>query len=443
MEATLAERAALAMSRARISLVMEHPFFGSLALRLRFKQDKDCRDLWSDGRQLGYNPTWVVNQTEGCLVAAQAHELLHLACEHHLRRKGRDAVLWNRACDYAVNLLLEESGFTLPEGFLLDRAYHDQSVDAIYASLSRLPDQPPNYGVQTANQEEESTIRADGMSGGNEGPSGQGNSGSNTASNGQRDEKAANGRGTARNTERQREISGKATFVGEVRDHPLLSSREESQALQDAEREAQISLVLAMHRALHAGDMPGRFARLLRHVVRPKLDWRELLQRFLESRVDNDSSWSSPNRRYLHQDLYLPSRREPVLPRVVLAVDSSGSVDEVRLAAFCAELSAILQDYDTTLTVLFHDTEVRSQQSFGRQDLPFTLTPHGGGGTDFRPVPDYVEQENLQPVCLLWFTDLECSRFPDEPDYPVLWITSGREDNSPPFGEWLPMPAIP
>ena len=61
----------------------------------------------------------------------------------------------------------------------------------------------------------------------------------------------------------------------------------------------------------------------------------------------------------------------------MLAVDSSGSVDDTLLEIFCAELSGILEDYDTLLTVLFHDTQVQSAQTFTRQDLPLRLAPVG------------------------------------------------------------------
>lgn len=100
--------------------------------------------------------------------------------------------------------------------------------------------------------------------------------------------------------------------------------------------------------------------RLFRKRLHPTLDWRGILQRFLENCADGDSTWTTPNRRYLYQGIYLPSRQEPRIPHIVLAVDSSGSVDNALLEMFCTELSGILESYDTLLTVLFHDTRVQS-----------------------------------------------------------------------------------
>ncbi|MFZ5812151.1 MAG: DUF2201 family putative metallopeptidase, partial [Thermodesulfobacteriota bacterium] len=98
------------MARARAELVMDHPFFGSLALRMRLAPDPDCAGMWTDGRTLGYRPALVEALPLNTAVGLLAHEMLHVVCAHHLRRQGRDETLWNRACDYAVNAILDEAG---------------------------------------------------------------------------------------------------------------------------------------------------------------------------------------------------------------------------------------------------------------------------------------------------------------------------------------------
>ena len=63
------------------------------------------------------------------------------------------------------------------------------------------------------------------------------------------------------------------------------------------------------------------------------------------------------------------------------------------------------------------------------------------GGTDYRPVFAAVEAVGLRPSCLIYCTDLECDRYPDEPPYPVLWIAPESARNRPPFGEVLELSA--
>jgi predicted metal-dependent peptidase len=67
-------------------------------------------------------------------------------------------------------------------------------------------------------------------------------------------------------------------------------------------------------------------------------------------------------------------------------------------------------------------------------DSPLRLAMVGGGGTNFSPPFEWVEEEAVQPVGLVYFTDL-AGAFPVvEPDYPVLWLNYGMEEKAP-FGE--------
>ena len=151
----LERQAHLAMIRARAALVLDHPFFGSIALRLTLKPDPTCSDLWTDGRTLGFNPSYAAVLSEAALIGAQAHEVMHLACAHHVRREERDRELWNKACDIVVNQLLLDAGFSLPQGSVHDPAYAGFSVEALYSELARLQDEAPNKGAERPETQEE------------------------------------------------------------------------------------------------------------------------------------------------------------------------------------------------------------------------------------------------------------------------------------------------
>ena len=189
-----------------------------------------------------------------------------------------------------------------------------------------------------------------------------------------------------------------------------------------------------MNRARHMGSLPAGIEREVERVAPAALDWREILLRFLSTCADSDYTWTVPNRRYVFQNIYMPSRWEQRLEHVVVAVDTSGSVDRATLALFMGEVATVLEFFDTRLTVLFHDTKVQGVSSLARGDLPDLLVPVGGGGTDFRPIPKKISDEGIHPACLVWFTDLECNRFPEDPGYPVLWVTPERSGEKPPFG---------
>ncbi len=431
------------MQKARSSLLLEHPFFATFALKLELKIDNTCSDLWTDGKTLAYNPMYAYSLSKESMIGAQAHEIMHLACGHHIRRNGREEKKWNEACDYAINSLLLDAGFKLPENFRYDVQYKNMSVDDIYQALLHFDEQQIHGGANQANIAEEVKNED------SEGSSGSLNNNSAQINKENETKKASTEEQNGENTEINQDIdtnnlnedleseksqSMSTAFHGEVQDHPSLSDKDNENAQKFAEQESQIQLAQALQSAISSGNTPLGLLRLFKDQISPSLDWRELLQRFIENHREGDYSWSTPNRRYLYQNIYLPSRNEERLSSIVLAIDASGSIDMASLSLFCAELESILDFYDTTLHIVYHDNMVQGHQEYTRNDRPLVLTPKGGGGTDYRPVIQFIEEENLNPKALLWFTDLECAFFPEEPHFPLLWICT-RQQNNAPYGD--------
>ncbi len=436
------------MQKARAELLFSHPFFGSLALKLELKSDKNCPNFWTDGKTLAYNPYFVSVLSNEHLIASQAHEILHLACNHHIRRKGRDEKLWNKACDYAINSLLNEAGFSLPESFIEhDKSYDDMSVDEIYIHLASLYEQDIHGGAESAQVAEQTDKSQDSAGSGSldnssadlkekeESKTSQNDKdeGEETKSKEQNTVQEAKELSDNSN-EKGKKQSVSASFFGEIKDHPLLSENTNDNT-QKAEQESLIQITQALQSSNDQGDIPLGILRFYQKAIRPQLDWQALLQRFIESCNDGDFTWSSPNRRYISQDIYLPSRKEPRIQVLALAIDASGSVDDKLLSKFCSELESILEAYDATLFIMYHDTKVQKHEIYSREDRPLKIFIHGGGGTSYKEIPNYLEKENIQPSCLLWFTDFECNLFPEEPPYPVLWISTSTEKQTLPFGD--------
>ena len=432
------------MRRVRARLVTEHPFFGDIALHLELKADPACRDMWTDGRTLGFNPLYATTIREEKLAGAQAHEVLHLAFGHHVRRKKREKRLWNRACDLAINSILLKAGFSLPDGFLFDADFAGKSADEIYDILVARSMESRKEGRAASGRNEAPNGEQN-----QDSPAGRGKDGlgSSSPNNGDGEERSENGQRVRQEGRGVVPVAGKASrgksaqgkagrFDGEVRDFPESETdgRGSGDNENKAQREADILFSRAVNRARHMGSLPAGIEREVERVAPAALDWREILLRFLSNCADSDYTWTVPNRRYVFQDIYMPSRWEQRLEHVVVAVDTSGSVDRATLALFMGELATVLEFFDTRLTVLFHDTKVQGVSSLARGDLPDLLVPVGGGGTDFRPIPQKISDEGIHPACLVWFTDLECNRFPEDPGYPVLWVTPERSGEKPPFG---------
>lgn len=421
------------MIKARADLVLDHPFFATLALRLEFRADQTCATAWSDGVTLGYNPAYIGALPLAVVKGMQCHEVLHLACGHHTRRGQRDPGLWNRACDLAINPILLAAGLELPRGYLDDPAYHGQSADAIYERLLRDLEESRGGADSGAEQDAAPDEDMDAAGGGAPSLGGQDRAGAAGRAEDQAPgfRQAAGGGGRAAGPGDNADPG----MSGEVRDAPQQAlNADGDQAGPDQDDEWRMALAQAARVASEAGTMPAGLERLITSMLAPRLGWWDLLRRFLTNAARNDFSWVRPNRRYIHAGLYLPGLDSLELATIAVAVDVSGSVDHLLLEAFAAEISAVLEEFDAVVEFMTCDLALTSHQTLNRQDLPLSIRTTGGGGTDLRPPFEHLRQEGIDPACLVYFTDLQCQRFPDEPEFPVLWVSPVEPAARPPFG---------
>lgn len=387
--------------QARVNLVLDQPFFGALALRLELRADPAAKSaMWTDGRVLGYNPAEVAKLSADEIIGVVAHEVMHCALGHPWRRDARDAGRWNKATDYTVNPLVVEAGMVLPEGALIDPQYAGMAAEGVYAMIPE-PVPAPQAGP------------------GDEGEGGTGDPDDDEAPD------AASG------DEGGDEGGDEAPGCGEVRDADAADP--------GAEAEWQVATFQAAQAAKARGHLPAGLARLIEEARRPRVDWRAALRRFVQVQAREDYSWRMPSTRYLAAGLYLPSLRSESMPPVVVAVDTSGSIDGATLAAFAAEVQAIADECaPERLVAVSCDAAIQSVEEFERGDLVI-LSPKGGGGTDFRPVFDHVEREGLEPACLVYLTDLDGTMPSAAPDYQVLWVSTTR--TVAPWGETIELEA--
>ena len=199
----------------------------------------------------------------------------------------------------------------------------------------------------------------------------------------------------------------------------------------------KIATVQAAQDAQAMGKLPGKLARFIDELTNPKVDWRAMLQRFISETSKNDYSWQRPNKRFLGQGFYLPTLHSETMGEIVVAIDTSGSIDQATLNAFGSEIKAIVQTSRPSKTIVIYcDSDVNHVDEFGPNDeLHFEM--HGGGGTAFKPVMDYVTENNITPVCLVYLTDLYGDHKFAAPDYPVLWCCT--TDVVASFGETIPI----
>jgi predicted metal-dependent peptidase len=412
------------LTRARAQLLLNQPFFGTLCLRLKLMAGP-VPTMATDGRRILYDPTFVNSLQPAELEAVLAHEVLHCALGHHCRRGQRVPRLWNEAADLAINPLLVANGFSLPEGALIDPAFDNLSAEEIYARLLQ-----GNGG--SSGSEQTQSPQPQGSGGSTVGPQ-QGSPNQESSDSRSGDQSAPQQGG---NTETNQETipPPRRGGFGEVLDATAEDGKPASEAETSRQQhEWNIAADQAIRSAKACGHEPANLERPLSESRETKQDWRTILRDFIAARTPSDYRWSPPNRRYVGSGLYLPSIERAGLGTIVIGVDTSGSIGQEELEQFAGEISAISDEASPeAIHVVYCDAAVQSSQQFGPSE-PVALEPKGGGGTDFRPVFEWVEANQIAPVCLIYLTDLCCHSYPPIPEYPVLWVTESRR--TAPFGE--------
>ena len=140
--------------------------------------------------------------------------------------------------------------------------------------------------------------------------------------------------------------------------------------------------------------------------------------------ASHDYSWSVPNRRFIDGGLYLPSIRSEGIETIAVIVDTSGSLPTATLAEFWAELREVAVEIGPeTVIVLQVDAAVQDAAEYAADDLPEEIAVKGQDGTNFRPGFAWLDEQGIQPGVCLYFTDMECSDYPEaEPSFDVLWF---------------------
>jgi predicted metal-dependent peptidase len=357
------------LAKARTALVLEHPFIGNVALNMPYVIDYSIRTAATNGKEIRYNPHFVDSLNDEERKFLVAHECLHPMLEHTYRRNGRDHKRWNQAGDYVINKLLSDEKI----GKVVEGALLD---DNIYKAGGGSTD-----GIYTLLPE----------------PDGEG----------------GNGHGDPLDD------------CNDGGDTPAEKAQQEA--------EWKVRVAQAAQAAKMMGKMSAGLERLVGEILKPKVDWRDVLRKFVEKCKTDQRTWSKFNRRFLAQGIYLPSVSGEAIGEIAFAVDCSGSITQDVVNQFAAEIHTVKEDGNPSkIHVVYFDSEVSHYECYGRDD-DLDIKPHGGGGTAFSPVFKYFAEHDINPVACIFLTDLCCNDFGDQPDYPVLWVST--DEGTAPFGE--------
>ena len=412
----------LKLSAARTRLIIDKPFLGALVLRLPTVAASPswCETTATDARKIFYNPAYIdaldMDETQFAL----AHEALHCALSHFARRGHRNKRKWDIACDLAINPLLRSEGFKLPPGALLLDGFDGMTAEEIYPSIEdsfeeECHDKHVYDSDSDTKPNPEQADRGQGT------PPEQSNS-----KNKQKQPRQGKSEQSAKPKQSARAQSDSG---GESQPQPLTQKEKENLDTQWQQR-----LAGAAQQAMQAGKLGGAMARLVDYLLQPQLPWRNLLAHYMSSIARDDYSYTRPSSRRGDPAIY-PSLRSGQI-NIFVALDTSGSISDDDMRQFVSEIDAIKSQVRARVTLQACDTKLVDGGPWVFEPWEeFRLPRHfiGGGGTEFSPVFNWIDNTDIKPDLLVYFTDAKGSIPKHEPAYPVVWLVKGKE--SVPWGQ--------
>ena len=215
---------------------------------------------------------------------------------------------------------------------------------------------------------------------------------------------------------------------------------EGAESLSDEETKQTIK---ELDQALRQGEiirskMQGNKNRAVNEILEPKVNWREQLRDFVNATCRNKdrTSWKRPHKRFIGHDVYMPSMVGETIGKIVVGIDTSGSIGQQELNEFLTEVVAICDDVSpSSIELLYWDTHVAGHETYNQGDysaLVQSTKPAGGGGTHVGCVNQYIKDKRIEPEAIIILTDGYVENdFGGNWDYPTLWAITTKHIASP------------
>lgn len=457
---------------ARVQLLFDLPFFGTLASRLILVEAPWCKTAATDGRHFYYNREFIKSLTKEELLFLCGHEVLHCVYDHLGRRGGRDPKLLNMAQDYVINYtLIEQQCGSMPKGGLYDKRFTDAlTSEEVYEILKK-----ESVTIQMTLDEHLDVLDQDPKDEDGDGDGQEGNGGKTVT----------------------------VTVMGK-NGPPKMTEAD----IEKIRAEIKASVIQAAQ-TVGAGSVPKGVMRMIDELINPKLDWRALLDAHIRSSVKDDYTFQRLSRKtsalrfaadeaeeHEDDDLHfegeanfanaatalldgtaLTSRNDavnkiiadalaaaeevhdedddlfganalpvPMLPTqdymdtidIMVAIDASGSMTEEMLRDQLSEVKGIMQTFrDFRVRILTFDTQIYDYKEFTAENIDEidSYPMRGGGGTMFECVWEYMKREGIEPNRLVLFTDgLPNSTWGDENYVDTLFVIHTNTNIKAPWG---------
>ena len=373
----------------------------------------------TNGRDAKYGRTFVDSLTDKELAFLIMHENMH-KCYRHLTTWRKlwevNAGIANNACDFVINIQLhdmdpQETCLAFPRDKTtgqrigcFDERFRGMDAKQVFDIL-----------MEEGGDEGEDGDEGDGPSGGKDSDEG--------------------GNGT------KRKGFGKFPTLDEHEWEDAKSGMSEDEKKQ---LERDIDQVLRQG-GIYAGKVGGNMPREIGELLKPKIDWRAVVQRFVRTSLkDRDSaSWRKAHKNFLWQDVILPSILGKRMKWLVIGMDTSGSIQGQLLTDFLSEMNGCLASVGADrVDVIYWDAEVAGHETYkgNTKNIVHQTNPKGGGGTDPDVVVDFMQEKRMTPDALIMLSDGHMHTNKQKWSAikaPTLWCILGNDKYEVPNGQKL------
>ena len=373
----------------------------------------------TNGRDAKYGRTFVDSLTDKELAFLIMHENMH-KCYRHLTTWRKlwevNAGIANNACDFVINIQLVDMD---PNETCLAFPRDKKSGERIgcFDERFRGMDAKQVFDI----------LMEEGGDEGEDGDEGDGPSGDKDSDEG--------GNGT------KRKGFGKFPTLDEHEWEDAQNGMSEDEKKQ---LERDIDQVLRQG-GIYAGKVGGTMSREIGELLKPKVDWREVLRRFVRTSLkDRDSaSWRKAHKNFLWQDVILPSILGKRMKWLVIAMDTSGSIQGQLLTDFLSEMNGCVASVGADrVDVIYWDAEVAGHETYkgNTKNIVHQTNPKGGGGTDPDVVVDFMQEKRMTPDALIMLSDGHMHTNKQKwaaIKAPTLWCILGNDKYEVPNGQKL------
>lgn len=407
----------------RSRLMSNHPFFALLLMYVKFEAVTHMKRISTNGKSIYFNPSFIDKLNNDELDYILCHQIMHVINEDVWRSDDFAYSNYHYACDVKLNDILVDFGFSMERTSHLPKreikiagtgietkiATTIELADSIIFNLEFMDEKTRNAFIVDSDEywgkEEETAVLI------------------------------------------LNSVDG--TYIDIfTKNISVIDGLEENQQGGDGEEKVKwraraktIAKSVSDTQNKNFSNIPDYVKRIIEGKTKPKLDWKKLLQEFIQESV-MDYSFTPPDRRFCETDFFLPDLNEKtfVTKDILFMVDTSGSVTDRELSVVYAEISGALEQFKGKLfgKIGFFDTNVKQVYPMNNVSDLEKITPIGNGGTSFDCIFEYVENSYRYetPSCIIIFTD-GYADWPDEKDanyIPVFWIINNEKSN-PPWGK--------